>query len=408
MADETDAGPGAGPRLAVWRLQLPAAPTPLMLRRDRPFDTTAPVVSTADVLRYVAVARRTLRGPLVLEIDGPGDPLASPENVLRALALVHEHHPDVLSGLVCDGPLLAEYAEELEEFGLNYLALRMDAVTEMSARRLVAGAVYRGEVLESAEAARLLVEETRRALYVARSHGLPVAVRTTVIPTVNLGEIRTIADVAAAAGAQRMDLFPHVPVPGSPLARGGRPTEGEMFDLRLEVHAAFAADTSPMHAEDAPELSWLAPDRFRPVDLDQLDAVDVMRILPDPFEDHEPGKLLPPRRAQIVAVASRDGTLVDQPLAAADTLRIYVITAEHIKCLGVRRLAEDIRRRQDGVGDARVFLEALVGVRALVATHLSKRAVTLLQAVGVLPIAMGGPVEETLDRIARGTIRHAN
>lgn len=408
MTAETDAGPGPGPRLGVWRLRLPGAPTPLMLRRDRPFDVAAPVVATADVLRYVAVARKTLRGPLLLEIEGPGDPLASPENVLRALALVHEHHPDVLTGLVIDGPLLAEYHEELEDFGVNYLALRLDTATEGTARRLVAGAVYRGEVLEVPDAARLLVEESRRALYVARRRGLPVVVRTTVIPTVNLGEITEIATMAAEGGAQRMDLIPHAPKPDTPLARGGTPTEGEMYDLRAEVHRVFRETPVPEGRPEAPELAWLAPERFREVDLDRLDAVDVLRILPDPFEDQEPGKLLPPRRAQIVAVASRDGTLVDQPLAAADALRIYVVTENHIKCLGVRRLAEDIRRRQDGVGDARVFLEALVGCRALVATQLSKRAVTLLQAVGVLPVAMGGPVEETLDRIARGTIRHAN
>ncbi len=379
-----------------------------MLRKDRPFDTTAPSVSTADVLRYVAVARQTLRGPLVLEIEGPGDPLASPDTVLRALALIHEHHPDVLTGLVIDGPLLAEYAKELEDFGLNYLALRLDAVTHATARRLVSGAIYRAEVLEREDAATLLIEESSRALYVARRRGLPVAIRTTVIPTANLQEITQIAQAAATAGAQRMDLFAHVPLPDGPMVRAGVPTAGEMYEARADVARVFRDTPRPRDLAGAPTLSWLSPERFRDVDVDRLDAVDVMRILPDPFGDQAPGKVLPPRRAQIIAVATRDGTLVDQRLAAAEFLRIYIVTPEKLKCLGVRRLSDDPRRRQDGVGDARVFLEALVGCRALVATHLSKRAVTLLQAVGVLPVAVGGPVEETLDRIARGTLRYGN
>ena len=108
-----------GPSLGIWRLNLPAAPRPLMLRRDRPFDAEAPVTDVPDVMRYVASARATLQGPLVLEIEGPGDPLASPESVLRILALVREHHPDVVTGLVIDGPLLAEYTEELEQFGVQ-------------------------------------------------------------------------------------------------------------------------------------------------------------------------------------------------------------------------------------------------------------------------------------------------
>ena len=128
------------PRLGIWRLHLAAAPRPLLIRRDHPFDEHEPSIDVPDVMRYVATARATLRGPLVLEIEGPGDPLASPENVLRILALIREHHPDVLCGLVFHGPLLAEYTEELREFGLGYLVLRLDAVERRTAERLISGA----------------------------------------------------------------------------------------------------------------------------------------------------------------------------------------------------------------------------------------------------------------------------
>ncbi len=402
--------PNDGPRrpaLGVWRLTLPAAPLPLLLRRDRPFDNTATATSAADVLRYVAVARATLSGPLVLEIDGPGDPLASPETVLRSLALVHEHHPDVLTGLVIDGPLLAEYQEELEAFGLNYLALRLDAVRRSTAQRLVDGAVYRADLLDREAAAALYVDESKRALYVARESGIPVAIRTTLIPTVNADEIGEIARVAAEAGAERMDIHPHDPRPDTPLVKGGIPTDAELDEARAQVHAAF--ERVELHEEgEHPELSWLAPDRFQPVDIDALEAVDVLRILPDPLgEEPEPGRVLPRRRAQLIAVASRDGTLVDRSLTDTPNLRIYAVTQDHIRLIGGRTFVPDRRRREDGVGDARVFLRSLVGCSALVATQLSKRAVTLLQAVGIRPVAVRGPVEEILDRVARGTLRHA-
>ena len=38
----------------------------------------------------------------------------------------------------------------------------------------------------------------------------------------------------------------------------------------------------------------------------------------------------------------------------------------------------------------------------------SARAVTLLRAVNIRPVAIGGPVEAVLDRVARGTIRQAH
>ncbi len=395
----------SGPSLGIWRLNLPAAPRPLMLRRDRPFDADAPVADVPDVMRYVASARTSLRGPLVLEIEGPGDPLASPESVLRILALVREHHPDVVTGLVIDGPLLAEYTEELEQFGLGYLVLRLDAATPRAAERLVAAADYRADTLGRPEAAQLLLDESKRAMAIARREGIPLAVRTTLIPTVNGYEIKQIAELAHANGAERMDIVPYVPVPGAPLSRGGAPTEEELEEARDEVATVFAG----RRGGGARRLTdWIDPRRSHLVDVDRLEAVDVMRTLPDPMEQRAPAQLLPRRQPQLVALASRDGTLVDATLAATVQLRIYAVTENHIRLLGTRALEENPRRRYDGIGDARTFLRSVVGCRAVVSTGFSARAVTLLEAVGIRPVTIGGPVEAVLDRVARGTVRRVD
>lgn len=397
-------GSDARPSLGIWRLNLPAAPRPLMLRRDRPFDAEAPVTDVPDVMRYVAGARATLRGPLVLEIEGPGDPLASPESVLRILALVKEHHPDVLTGLVIDGPLLAEYTEELEQFGLGYLVLRLDAATERTAEKLVAAADYRADTLERPEAARLLLDETKRAMAIAQREGIPLAARLTLIPTVNGYEVEAIARLAHDGGAERLDVVGYTPVPGAPLARGGAPTEDELEEARDIVAGVFAGRPA---GENRRVTDWIHPRRAHLVDVDRLEAVDVMRTLPDPAAERAPGQLLPRREPQLVAVATRDGTLVDATLAAAVQLRIYAVTENHVRLLGTRTLEENPRRRYDGIGDARTFLRAVVGCRAVVSTGYSARAVTLLQAVGIRAVVAGGPVEEVLDRVARGTIRRA-
>ncbi len=404
-SDTPPAGSTAsGPSLGIWRLNLPAAPRPLMLRRDRPFDAEAPVIDVPDVMRYVASARTSLRGPLVLEIEGPGDPLSSPESVLRILALLREHHPDVLTGLVIDGPLLADYTEELTSFGLGYLVLRFDAATLRTAERLVAAADYRADTLDRPAAARLLLEESKRAFAIAEREGLPLAVRTTLIPTANDREIEAIARLALAGGAERLDLVPHQPVDGAPLSRGGAPTETELEEAREVVERVFAAAPP---ATEPRVTDWINPRRAKPVDVDRLEAVDVMRTLPAGAEEGETADLLPRRQAQVIAVASRDGTLVDATLAGTPLLHIYAVTGRQIRCLGTRALLENPRRRYDGVGDARTFLRAVVGCRAVVATGFSARAVTLLRAVGIRTVAVGGPVEAVLDRVARGTLRQA-
>jgi hypothetical protein len=413
-ADTEDRPRGRDLALSVSKLVVPAAARPLFLRRDRPFDVTARACDVADVLRYVAAARRTVRGPLALEIEGPGDPLASAESVLRALALLHEHHPDVLTGLAIDGPLLDEYADELVDFGLTYVRVRLDTLRLRIARRLVAGAVHRGDALERADAAALLLEQAPRALHVARRVGIPAVARITLFPTLNLTEIGALARTAARAGAEELEVVPHVPLAGAPLARAGTPTAGELGDARAEAARVFAEER--LEAVDAEEgrfgaprgstaLHWLSVHRTRLVPLDDLDADDLRHLLPEPEETEHAAKVLPPRRAQLVAVASEDGTLVDLPLTHAAALRVYAVTPRTIHPVGVRRLVEDPRRRIDGVGHAQDFLGALVGCRALVATRIPARAATLLRAVGIVPIAAGGAISEVLDRVARGTLR---
>jgi hypothetical protein len=141
------------------------------------------------------------------------------------------------------------------------------------------------------------------------------------------------------------------------------------------------------------------------VGLDALDADDLRHLLAGAEGEEPLAPVLPPRRAQIVAVASEDGSLVDLPLTHAPLVRLFAVTEGTIHALGGRALPEDPRRRHDGVGHARDLLEALLGCRALVATRIPPRAATLLKAVGILPIQAGGPVPEVLDRVARGTLR---
>jgi hypothetical protein len=94
-------------------------------------------------------------------------------------------------------------------------------------------------------------------------------------------------------------------------------------------------------------------------------------------------------------------------LQAAPALRVYAVTPSSIRLVGARPLPSDPRRRHDGVGDAARFLDALVGCRAVVATHVPARARTLLSAVGIAPVARSGPLDAILDRVARGTLRPA-
>ncbi len=395
----------AHPKLRVQLLRLAAASTPLLHRLDRDPSRMPVHLDVPDVLRLTGRARRHRQGPLVVEFDGPGDPLASAADILRALALLQDHHPDVRVGMVIDGPLLSEYTSELTSLGVAYVVVRMDAATERSARKLVRGARFRGETLDVDRAAALYVESSHRAFGLAHAAGLPVAVRTTVHPLVNFEDVETLAMRARAAGAERMDLLTPTPNIAAHDFRLTMPTTHEMRVATASVAKHFGRiDHDERSSVEGLLRAWLRPSRFEVVDPHTLPDDGLAHVLMESPEDNG-GTHLPRRRTQLVAVASRDGVLIDTSLERADVLHVFRVMPDSIRHLGTRRRPHDLRRHVDGVGNAQVFLQSLLGCRAVVATGFSDRALTLLRAVGIHAIPhTGGRIDDVLDRVARGTM----
>jgi hypothetical protein len=363
-------------------------------------------LDAGDVLRYVGAARRSLRGPLLAQVEGPGDALASAPVVLRALALVRRHDPDVMVSLVVDGPLVGEYVDELLDLAVHHVVVRMDAATVKTARRVYGRALYRGEVLVGPDAGRLVLEEGRRAVRLLVAERIPVAVRFTAIPTVNLVDLPGVAAFAAEAGVERVEVVPHRPMPRAPLERAGAPTKGELAACAEVVARAWRDATPEGVARPPAALSWFDAARVKDVPLSSLDHVDPLSLLPDPeAPPEEEARILPPRRARLVAVATSDGAFVDRALEDAGQVRLYAVGSDKTRLLGTRALPEEVGRRRDGVGRARDFLLAVAGCHAVVASHFSGRAATLLEAVGIRPYVAVGEIEPVLDRIARGTMK---
>lgn len=437
-ADRTSPTPASDPRpsLHVLRVTLPASPSPLVLRRDlppppihlpaRPSKKTSKAreaterisgplpgaIDPADVLRYVSAARHSLRGPLVALFEGPGDPLASASHVLRALALLRDHDPDVMTGLVVDGPLVGEYVDELVELGLHHVVVRMDAASVKAAWRVYGRVVYRGETIVGPDAGRLVLEEGRRAVRILVANRIPVAIRFTAIPTVNIADLPSVAAFAASAGAERLDVVPHRPTPRAPLEKAGAPTASEMAGYRETVRAAFdvAYQATFQNPEEAGiarapgALSWFADGRLRDVPLASLEHLEGIAMLPDPDQEPRAATILPARRARVVAVATSDGHFVDRTLVDTAHLQVYAVDEERTRWLGTRALPAGFLRRRDGVGTPKEFLLAVAGCHAVVATRFTKRAAVLLDAVGIRAHTAGGRVDDVLDRVSRGTL----
>ena len=82
----------------------------------------------AEVDRYPGLTR--------VELDGPGDPLASMATTLATVAVLRQHRPEVTIGLTTVGLHCAERAADLAAAGVESVTLLVDTLDAATAERL--------------------------------------------------------------------------------------------------------------------------------------------------------------------------------------------------------------------------------------------------------------------------------
>jgi len=144
----------------------------------------------------------------MVEIHGPGDPLAELEPTLETLLLIHEHFPQLNLSLRTLGIGAAEAVESLVRHGLRHVTLLVDAVDPVVLQQLYSWIRPGKHTLPLARAAVTLAEEQQRAVPALVPAGCTVELAVTVYPGINDGEIEGIAKRMAALGATSMSIAP--------------------------------------------------------------------------------------------------------------------------------------------------------------------------------------------------------
>lgn len=365
----------AAGRRASGRVHLPVAPQALARVRFSP-ETPLPRALTPrqalDWLDYLAEDGEHIR---VVNLNGPGDPLATPELTLQTLAALRRGRPELSICLTTLGYGAARVADELASYGLAHVSLMMDAVYPGAAERIYAWIRLGHRTLPLPEAARMLVAEQAQALPALVKAGLPVQVKTTVYPGVNSDEIGNIAQKAAELGAGEMKLFP--------------------FIAKDDNHPRPARQAEPDELE---ELSGVAS-KFLPAKF--VDLAACREVVEFDFNDSgTAGKALPKPTKQRpnLAVCSSDGFEVDLHLGQAGQYLIYGPQDGPVLLLEARPAPEP------GGGDTRWHQTALTlgdcfAVLCMAAGEAPKR---VLSERGLEVVAQEGNVEGLVDALYGG------
>ncbi len=380
-------------RRRFGRIHLPVAPKCNLRCNfcDRRFDcvnesrpgVTSVILSPPQALAYLEQAVAHAPNLAVVGIAGPGDPFANAEATLETLRLVRNRYPDMLLCVATNGLALPEHAATLADLQVSHVTITVNAVDPGVGQHVYAWVRDGNRVYRGHDGAARLIRRQQQGVTMLKAHGLTVKINTIILPGVNDRHAAEVAKRMQSLGADLHNCVPLYPVAGTPFASLQTPSEADVARLRRES------------ARYLPQM--LHCTRCR---------ADAVGLLGEPVEGEWTNLLRhcaslpmnPAEQRPYVAVATREGVLVNQHLGEAAELSVFRTKD------GVLELVE--RRGTPPPGDGenrwRRMAEMLADCRAVLVASAGARPTAVLNAAGIRVVRMEGLVDEGLDAAFRG------
>lgn len=362
-------------------LRLPVAPLAFCRMRFAPETKLEPALNASEVLSGL----NSMPGLSHVELDGPGDPLASLAATFATVTLLKEHRSDLSIGLTTVGIGAAGQAAELAAAGVGSITLLVETLDTATAEKLYAWIRPGKKTIPLKEVVPLLLDEQAKAVPVLAAAGLQVIIRTTVYPGINAHQIAPLAETMAALGASGMELLPFIPGPSQANAPPAA-TREHMEQIAKLTNRFLPTHSQQVSAEDCG--CDCGPQCGTGTTCGCGVVVPLQTGLPKPTPER-------PR----VAVVSATGMDVDLHLGQAKTILIYGPRQDGLACLLETRQAPD-----PGSGESRweQLADTLCDCFALLAASAGQRPREVLGKRGIRVILTEENIEGTVDVLYGG------
>lgn len=318
----------------------------------------------------------------VVGIAGPGDPMACADETIETLRLVRNEYPDMVLCASSNGLAVPDNVERLDEVGLSHMTLTINAVDPEIGSEVYAWVRHNKKVYRKLDAAKLMLEKQMESIKLLKDRGIIVKVNTIVIPGINDHHIVDIANAVSEAGADLMNCIPLHPTADTAFADMEEPTAEYIHALRGEAGKVIKQMThcQRCRADACGLLEEGISDENR-ADLEKCAAMSV-----DASE-----------KRTNVAVATREGALINEHLGQAEELAIYTRTPDGTQLL-------ETRKTPPAGGDNRwaELAGVLYDCKAVVACAAGGPPTLALKEHGVKVVLAEGFVEDVVEAVFDG------
>lgn len=344
---------------------------------------TSNVLSPGQALHYVGRLKGLKKTISVVGIAGPGDPMANAEETLETMALIRKKHPEMILCLSTNGMNMPAHAKKIAEIGVSHVTITMNAIKPEVGSQIYSWVrdgkkVYRGD-----EAFNVLFARQVDAIKQLKALGVTVKVNSILLPGVNDHHLGEVAAFCGELGVDLHNVIPLVPVEDTAFEDFDEPTAEQVADVRA-VCGEYVTQMTHCQRCRADACGLLCEGTTQ----------ETLNLLQEAANKPiNPGENRP-----YVAVATREGVLVNQHLGEADELVIFKATEEAFEVVDARKTPAK------GCGDERwdLLAELMSDCRAILVSGAGSRPTEVLQKDGVRVIVMEGLIEEALESIYAG------
>ncbi|MBN2618313.1 MAG: radical SAM protein [Spirochaetales bacterium] len=319
----------------------------------------------------------------VAGIAGPGDPFADPEPTLKTLRLIKQEHPESILCISTNGLNVLSSVNDLVEIGVSHVTITINAIDAEIGAKIYSWIRAGKRIFRGVEGATLLLENQLAAIASLKDHGIIVKVNTIVIPGINDHHVPEIAKEMSKRGVNIFNAIPMIPVSGAIFENIEEPDHEMMFKIKTisGEYLPQMKHCQRCRADAAGLLSDKNPDKWKSL----MTEASEMSIFP---KENRP----------FVAVASREGLLINQHLGEASSLAIYEKIDGNIK-LRERRIAP-----MPGGSDTRweKLAENFSDCRAIIVNGIGETPRRILEQKGLKVYQVEGLLDDAVSKVYSG------
>ncbi len=365
------------------------------VNESRPGVTSA-ILLPQQALEYVKRLQSARNDISVVGIAGPGDPFANPIETMDTLRLVRAEFPQMLLCVATNGLELEPYVKEMAALAVSHVTITVNAVDPEVGGRIYAWVRKDRKIYRGSEGARVLLENQLAGIKRLKECGIMVKINIIVIPGINDGHIIEVVKKVKECGADIVNCIPMFPNANTGFGAIPQPSEDMMQKIRAQVDSYMPQmhHCQRCRADAAGLLGEMMSER----DIALLKSCEsfhpALSDRPVGASAHAPGA---PERAY-VAVASREGMLINQHLGEAAQVFIYGYSNGKADFLGTRPVPPS------GGGDRRWedFVKVVNDCKAILVSGTGARPKFIFANHGIRVVQTEGLIEETLVKFFEG------